>query len=200
MTRRGGRGGRNNLRGRRAQSPENARRSTPNRNGLKYNAVAASADVRKLPVNKPPRVLLVATAKANSSEELPTGTGVTNTLMLSNEEIKTEPIILTTNQNSARPTGQKKSKQHGSGTFIQDRSNLFVDGKGKNKQQAPAYSLKKEEMHDMDYGDSETMIGPKLPPEYEVSDQHCSSPKIISTTIHLEKTEQRTFVYSTGHG
>ena len=141
-----GRGARNNQRGRRAQSNEMSRRSTPpNRNGIKYTPM-----VRKLPNNKQPRVLIAATPKPVTNEDNPEVTTATSTTMMSNEEIKTEPIILTTNPNQQRPMGAKKN------------------GKGKNKQQTPAYSLKKEDHDETVDGDGEPLIGPKLPPEYEV--------------------------------
>jgi len=126
-----------------------SRRSTPNRNGIKYNPTTTS---RKLPNNKQPRVLIAATPKSlNNIENSEETTTISTTTIIGNEEIKSEPIILSTNQNQQRPTAQKKN------------------GKGKNKQQTPAYSLKKEDNDDMNHGDSETMIGPKLPPEFEVS-------------------------------
>ncbi|CAF4258875.1 unnamed protein product, partial [Rotaria sordida] len=155
--RRGGRGARNGPRHLRAQSNENLRRATPNRNGNKYN-LTSNITTRKLPNNKQPRILIAATPKTSTNEEnteetiatstttLPTATTTTTT----NEENKPEPIILTINQNQQRPIGQKKNT------------------KGKNKQQTPAYSLKKNENDDID-GDSEPMIGPKLPPEFEVN-------------------------------
>jgi hypothetical protein len=125
------------------------RRSTPNRTGIKYNPTTTS---RKLPNNKQPRVLIAAKPKSLNNEENPEETtAISTTTIIGNEEIKSEPIILTTNQNQQRPTAQKKN------------------GKGKNKQQTPAYSLKKEDNDDIDHGDGEPMIGPKLPPEFEVS-------------------------------
>jgi hypothetical protein len=126
-----------------------SRRSTPNRNGIKYNPTTTN---RKLPNNKQPRVLIAATPKSlNNVENSEETTTISTTTTIGNEEIKSEPIILSTNQNQQRPTAQKKN------------------AKGKNKQQTPAYSLKKEDNDDMNHGDSETMIGPKLPPEFEVS-------------------------------
>lgn len=107
---------------------------------------------RKLPNNKQPRVLIAATPKPLISEENPEETIATSTTtIMGAEEIKSEPIILTMNQNQQRPIGQKKN------------------AKGKNKQQTPAYSLKKEDNDEMDHGDGEPMIGPKLPPEFEVN-------------------------------
>lgn len=145
MTRRG-RGARNNQRGRRAQSNEISRRSTPpSRNGIKYTPM-----VRKLPNNKQPRVLIATTPKPVTSENNPEESTATSTTMMGNEEIKNEPIILTTNPNQQRHMGAKKN------------------GKGKNKQQTPAYSLKKEDHDEAVDDDGETLIGPKLPPEYEV--------------------------------
>jgi len=123
------------------------RRSTPNRNGIKYTPNTTG---RKLPNNKQPRVLIAATPKTLNNEENPEETTATSTTtIIGNEEIKSEPIILSTNQNQQRPTTQKKN------------------AKGKNKQQTPAYSLKKEDNEDMDHGDGEPLIGPKLPPEFE---------------------------------
>jgi hypothetical protein len=148
MTTRRGRGARNGPRGRRGQSNENSRRPTPNRNGIKYTPTTVS---RKLPNNKQPRALIAAAPKALTNEEnLEETTAISTTTTMGNEEIKTEPIILKTNQNQQRPTGQKKN------------------AKGKNKQQTPAYSLKKDDNDDMDHGDGQPMIGPKLPPEFEV--------------------------------
>jgi hypothetical protein len=122
-----------------------SRRSTPNRNGLKYTPIN-----RKLPNNKQPRVLIAATPKPLINEENLEEQTTTVMTIMGNEEIKTEPIILTTNQNQPRPPGQKKNP------------------KGKNRQQTPAYSLKKDDTDEMDHGDGEPMIGPKLPPEFEV--------------------------------
>jgi hypothetical protein len=146
VTRRG-RGARNGPRGRRAQSNENLHRSSPNKNVVKYNSTLGTGG-RKLPNNKQPRVLIAATPKVEENIE---ETTATSTTIMSTEEIKSEPIILTTNQIQQRSTGQKKN------------------AKGKSKQQTPAYSLKKEETDDMDHGDGEPMIGPKLPPEFEVN-------------------------------
>jgi hypothetical protein len=122
-----------------------SRRSTPNRNSIKYTPIG-----RKLPNNKQPRVLIAATPKPLTNEEnLEEQTAIATTTM-GNEEIKTGPIILTTNQNQQRLTGQKKNV------------------KGKNKQQTPVYSSRKEDNNEMDQDNGEPMIGPKLPPEFEV--------------------------------
>ena len=144
MTRRG-RGARNGPRGLRTHSTENSRLSTPNRNGNKYNLTSGLGG-RKLPNNKQPRALIAATPKPSNNE----GNKEETTATITNEEVKAEPIILTMNQNQQRPTGQKKH------------------GKGKNKQQTPAYTLKKLGANETD-DNGEPMIGPKLPPEFEVN-------------------------------
>ena len=61
---------------------------------------------------------------------------------------------------------------------------MDLDGKGKNKQQAPAYSLKKDDNDEMDQGDGEPMIGPKLPPEYEVRSSQ-------TEILHLSRFRKR---------
>ena len=106
----GGRGmvnGRNAGVRRRPPSNDNSRRPTPNRNGLKYNPNLAT-NMRKLPGNKPPRVLIAATPKINEEISNETNTNISSTT--GNEEIKSETIILTTNSNQNRGMGQKKSK------------------------------------------------------------------------------------------
>jgi hypothetical protein len=142
-----------------------SRRSTPNRNSIKYTPIG-----RKLPNNKQPRVLIAATPKPLTNEEnLEEQTAIAMTTM-GNEEIKTGPIILTTNQNQQRLAGQKKN------------------AKGKNKQQTPAYSLKKEDNDEIDQGDGEPMIGPKLPPEFEVKQMiHIYS--LLIYYLFLEKNQ-----------
>lgn len=104
-----------------------------------------------MPNNKQPRVLIAATPKTVTNEENVEETIATSTMISATaEENKPETIILTINQNQSRPTGLKKNV------------------KGKNKRQTPAYSLKKSENDDLD-ADGEPMIGPKLPPEFEVN-------------------------------
>jgi len=163
-----GRGGANQRRGgrggggrnfppvrRRAPSNENSRRPTPNRNGFKYNGNSSTTTMKKLPMNnKPPRVLPVVQPKTttittSNPDDLPSETNGNISSTTGNEEIKTETIILTTNPNLNRNIGQKKN------------------GKGKNKQQTPAYSLKRDDLDEIDQSTGEPMIGPKLPPEYE---------------------------------
>ena len=110
QTRRG-RGARNGQRGGHAQSNDNARRTTPNRNGLKYNATLAGG-VRKLPVNKQPRVLIAAQPKSTTHAE-PIDEAVATLLAAAaadTDEVKIEPIILTSNQHLQRHAAQKKSK------------------------------------------------------------------------------------------
>ena len=108
QTRRG-RGARNGQRGGHAQSNDNARRTTPNRNGLKYNATLAGG-VRKLPVNKQPRVLIAAQPKSTTHVE-PIDEAVASLLAAADtDEVKAEPIILTSNQHLQRHAAQKKSK------------------------------------------------------------------------------------------
>jgi hypothetical protein len=104
-------------------------------------------------------VLIAATPKASTNENNTEELISTITKTIVNEEIKPETIILTTNPNQQRATGQKKN------------------AKGKNKQQTPAYSLKKDDSNDMDHDDGEPLIGPKLPPEFEVN--------ISNTLIHF---------------
>lgn len=155
--RRGGRGGGRNFPPvrRRAPSNENSRRPTPNRNGFKYNGNSSTTTMKKLPMNnKPPRVLPVVQPKTttittSNPDDLPSETNGNISSTTGNEEIKTETIILTTNPNLNRNIGQKKN------------------GKGKNKQQTPAYSLKRDDLDEIDQSTGEPMIGPKLPPEYE---------------------------------
>ncbi|UJR36895.1 hypothetical protein I4U23_029608 [Adineta vaga] len=172
-----GRGARNGPRGRRAPSNENQRRSSPtNRNGNKFNPTLSGGGgngngVRKLPNNKQPRVLIAATPKLPSTEEnLNEIAATSTTTTVEMDEIKTEPIILTTNQNQQRLVGQKKN------------------AKGKNKQQTPAYSLKKEEIDGMDQDSGEPIIGPKLPPEFEkkISKDHSFTPPDMDDPENLE--------------
>ncbi|CAF0810505.1 unnamed protein product [Adineta ricciae] len=166
-----GRGARNGPRGRRARSNDNLRRSPPtNRNGNKYNGPLGGAGIRKLPNNKQPRVLIAATPKLPNSEENVDETAATSTTGVSSEENKVEPIILTTNQNQQRTIGQKKNV------------------KGKNKQQTPAYSLKKEENEDMEQDDDDPIIGPKLPPEFEkkISKDHSFTPPDMDDPDNIE--------------
>ncbi|UJR36890.1 hypothetical protein I4U23_029603 [Adineta vaga] len=171
-----GRGARNGPRGRRAPSNENQRRSSPtNRNGNKFNPTLSGGGngngVRKLPNNKQPRVLIAATPKLPSTEEnLNELAATSTTTTIETDEIKTEPIILTTNQNQQRLVGQKKN------------------AKGKNKQQTPAYSLKKEEIDGMDQDSGEPIIGPKLPPEFEkkISKDHSFTPPDMDDPENVE--------------
>ncbi|CAF1278419.1 unnamed protein product [Adineta ricciae] len=166
-----GRGARNGPRGRRARSNDNLRRSPPtNRNGNKYNGPLGGAGIRKLPNNKQPRVLIAATPKLPNTEENIDETAATSTTGVSSEENKMEPIILTTNQNQQRIVGQKKN------------------AKGKNKQQTPAYSLKKEENEDMEQDDDDPIIGPKLPPEFEkkISKDHSFTPPDMDDPDNIE--------------
>jgi hypothetical protein len=118
---------------------------------MKYNSTLGTGG-RKLPNNKQPRVLIAATPKPSiKAENMTEEASATITTTTENEEMKPETIILTTNPNQQRSAGQKKN------------------AKGKNKQQTAAYSLKKDDANDMDHGDGENMIGPKLPPEFEVN-------------------------------
>ena len=73
-----------------------------------------------------------------------------------------------------------------------------LDPKGKNKQQTVAYSLKKEDADEMMHGDGEPLIGPKLPPEFEVGWRvRCRARASLRI---LEEGEQGTLVHSAGHG
>lgn len=74
---------------------------------------------------------------------------------------------------------------------------FFADGKGKNKQQTPAYTLKKDDHDQTEQNNGEPLIGPKLPPEYEVKSSFVSFSSSLMFIVHLEKDQQRTFLYST---
>ena len=124
QTRRG-RGARNGQRGGHAQSNDNARRTTPNRNGLKYNASLAGG-LRKLPVNKQPRVLIAAQPKAATNEGSIDDAVASLLAATDTDEVKVEPIILTTNPNLQRHVAQKKSKHRRWTRLTADECRPFV--------------------------------------------------------------------------
>ena len=61
--------------------------------------------------------------------------------------------------------------------------------KEKNKQQTPAYSLKKEDHDEIGDGESEPLIGPKLPPDFEVTSRKSFLARLICFDLFLEEDQ-----------